>query len=47
MGKRVRVEFEGEEYEGTATGIDGHGYLMVRTDNGEMNQVIAGDVTVL
>lgn len=47
MGKRVRVEFEGEEYEGTATGIDGHGYLMVQTDNGEINQVIAGDVTVL
>jgi BirA family biotin operon repressor/biotin-[acetyl-CoA-carboxylase] ligase len=47
LNKLVRVEYDGESYEGTATGIDGHGYLMVQTDNGEIKQVIAGDVIIL
>jgi BirA family biotin operon repressor/biotin-[acetyl-CoA-carboxylase] ligase len=47
LNKRVCVEYDGESYEGTATGIDGHGYLMVQTDNGEIKQVIAGDVIIL
>jgi len=47
LNKRVKVEFEGGKYEGTATGIDGHGYLLVQTDDGEINQVIAGDVNLL
>jgi BirA family biotin operon repressor/biotin-[acetyl-CoA-carboxylase] ligase len=47
FNKRVSVEYDGEYYEGTAIGIDGHGYLLVQTDDGEINQVIAGDVIIL
>jgi len=48
LNKRVRINIQEQDpYEGTAIGIDEKGYLMVKTDNGEINKVIAGDVTVL
>lgn len=47
LNKRVRVEIEETSYEGVAVGIDGQGYLMVETDQGEIQKVIAGDVIIL
>ena len=45
MNKRVRINIEGErEFEGIATGIDDKGYLLVKTDNGEISKIISGDV---
>jgi len=48
LNKRVRINVEGEpEFEATALGIDDEGYLLVKTDNGEINKVIAGDVSAI
>ncbi len=48
LDKRVRVKIEEKDsYEGAAIGIDEKGYLMVKTDYGEINTVISGDVIVL
>lgn len=47
LNKRVLVNLEEDSYEGTAIGIDEKGYLMVKTDSGEINTVISGDVAVI
>ena len=48
LNKRVQVRIQDHEpYEGTAIGIDERGYLMVKTDEGGINKIIAGDVIVL
>ncbi len=48
MNKRVRINMEGEQgFEGSALGIDDRGYLLVKTDNGEITKIIAGDVSVI
>ncbi|GJM15706.1 MAG: biotin--[acetyl-CoA-carboxylase] ligase [Thermodesulfobacteriota bacterium] len=48
LNKRVQVRIQDQEpYEGAAIGVDERGYLMVKTDDGEINKIIAGDVVVL
>ena len=48
IGHGVRVELPGgSELTGTATGIDGHGRLVVRGSDGLVSAVAAGDVTHL
>jgi len=48
MNKRVRINMEGEQgFEGSALGVDDRGYLLVKTDNGEITKIIAGDVSVI
>ena len=48
LNKRVQVKIEDEgPFEGTAIGVDEKGYLMVKTDDGEIKTVITGDVTVI
>ena len=43
-GKRVRVEIVNEVLLGKATGIDRDGALIVQSDDGRLQRVIAGDV---
>ena len=45
-GRAVRVLEPGHEYNGTAEGIDDLGMLLVRTPEGELKQVYAGEVSV-
>lgn len=46
--KRVRVSTEdGKVIEGTATGIDGEGHLLLKKDDGSTVGIITGDVTVI
>jgi BirA family biotin operon repressor/biotin-[acetyl-CoA-carboxylase] ligase len=45
--KRVRVRIDGRVTEGIAYDLDQNGFLLVRKDNGEIEKIIAGDVTVL
>ena len=48
IGQDVRVELPGgSDLTGTATGIDGHGRLVVRRSDGLVSAVAAGDVTHL
>ena len=48
LNKRVQVRIQDQEpYKGTAIGVDERGYLMVKTDDGEINKIIAADVIVL
>lgn len=45
---RVRVSIEGREsYEAVAEGIDTEGFLEVRKEDGEIERVISGDVTII
>jgi BirA family biotin operon repressor/biotin-[acetyl-CoA-carboxylase] ligase len=46
--KRVRVATEdGSVIEGTATGIDGEGHLLLKKEDGSTVRIITGDVTVI
>jgi BirA family biotin operon repressor/biotin-[acetyl-CoA-carboxylase] ligase len=45
--KRVRVRIERSVIEGIAYDLDQDGFLLIRKDNGEIERIIAGDVTVL
>jgi len=48
LNKRVQVKTEDESpFEGNAIGVDEKGFLMVKTDDGEIQTVISGDVTVI
>jgi BirA family transcriptional regulator, biotin operon repressor / biotin---[acetyl-CoA-carboxylase] ligase len=44
-GRRVRVD-AGEPLEGTASGVDADGALLVETGGGERHRVVSGEVTV-
>jgi len=46
-GRRVRVEMVGEAINGTATGIDGDGALLLEAEDGVLHRVLAGDVIPL
>jgi len=46
IGKRVEIVNDGEVIKGVARGINPHGYLMVKTDEGVMERVVAGDVVL-
>ncbi len=45
-GRQVRVLAPGNEYTGTALGIDETGELLVRMEDGEIRRVISGEVSV-
>ena len=47
LGRRIRVNFQDNELQGTAEGIDEEGALLVRTPDGGLERVLAGDVTIL
>ncbi|MFH0935643.1 MAG: biotin--[acetyl-CoA-carboxylase] ligase [Candidatus Omnitrophota bacterium] len=44
LGKRVKVHCQKDTIEGEAVEIDGDGGLLIRTDSGTMEKVMAGDV---
>jgi BirA family biotin operon repressor/biotin-[acetyl-CoA-carboxylase] ligase len=44
LGRRVRVELARGEFVGTAETLTPEGYLIVRTDDGDIQTVTAGDV---
>jgi BirA family transcriptional regulator, biotin operon repressor / biotin---[acetyl-CoA-carboxylase] ligase len=46
IGRVVRVEGTARAFEGLATDVDGEGALLVRTADGLVERVVAGDVTV-
>ncbi|MFN2515907.1 MAG: biotin--[acetyl-CoA-carboxylase] ligase [Pyrinomonadaceae bacterium] len=46
-GKRVRVSNADEEVEGMTNGLESDGALRVKTDNGEIRTIRAGDVTTV
>jgi BirA family biotin operon repressor/biotin-[acetyl-CoA-carboxylase] ligase len=46
IGKAVVVESPGERLEGFAVGVDADGALMVRSADGSLHRVMAGDVRV-
>ncbi len=46
LGRRVKVSSAGERFDGEAEGIDEDGALLVRTADGVLRQVLAGDVTL-
>jgi len=43
-GKRIRVKISNRIIEGEAQGIDERGYLLLRSNNGLINKVSAGDI---
>jgi len=45
IGRRVRVAFGNDTFEGTTQGLESDGALRVETENGKMRIVRAGDVT--
>ena len=45
LGRRVRVQWKNEVYEGVAEDVDSAGNLMLRTDGGEVVTLLAGEVT--
>jgi BirA family biotin operon repressor/biotin-[acetyl-CoA-carboxylase] ligase len=46
-GRRVVVDQTGEHIEGTTAGLDEHGFLRVRRDNGTVVKILAGGVRPL
>ncbi|HEX9078850.1 MAG TPA: biotin--[acetyl-CoA-carboxylase] ligase [Desulfuromonadaceae bacterium] len=47
IGRRVRVTFQDKDLNGIAEGIDEEGALLVRTPDGTLARVLAGDVTII
>ncbi len=47
LGRRVRVEVQGRRVDGQAMDVDASGALLVRTDAGLIESVLAGDVLVV
>jgi BirA family biotin operon repressor/biotin-[acetyl-CoA-carboxylase] ligase len=46
LGRRVRVDFKGRHIEGQAMDVDESGALLVRMDNGFIERILSGDVTL-
>jgi biotin-(acetyl-CoA carboxylase) ligase len=46
-GKRVRVEQAADVMEGVTAGLDRHGYLIVRRDDGSEATILAGGVRAI
>ena len=46
LGRPVTVTASGERLEGTAGGVDEDGALLVQVEDGRMERVLAGDVTL-
>lgn len=47
LNKRVRVRIDRNLIEGIAYDLDQNGFLLIRRDNGKVERIIAGDVTVI
>jgi len=47
LGKRVKVDFKNRHIEGQAMDVDEHGALLVRLDNGFVERILSGDVTLV
>ncbi len=47
LNKRVRVRIDRNLIEGIACDLDQNGFLLIRRDNGKVERIIAGDVTVI
>src|SRR5581483_2865239 len=47
LGKRVQVAQTGGIFSGKAVDIDGFGALLVRTDEGNLERVLSGDVEMI
>ena len=43
LGKKISVRTPTETLEGTAIDIDSSGFLLIRTDNGEIKKILSGD----
>jgi len=46
LGKRVRIIGRNFELEGTALDVDGDGALLIKTDEGQVERVLSGDVSL-
>lgn len=46
LGQRVRVSGAGPSLEGVAEGVDSGGALLLRLDDGQLERVLAGDVSL-
>jgi len=46
VGQRVTVSAAGTELEGVAEGVEEEGALLVRLDDGRLEKIVAGDVTL-
>jgi BirA family biotin operon repressor/biotin-[acetyl-CoA-carboxylase] ligase len=46
LNRRVTVTFREQTYEGTAEDVDEDGNLLLRTDNGDLMTVEAGEVSL-
>jgi BirA family biotin operon repressor/biotin-[acetyl-CoA-carboxylase] ligase len=47
LGKQVQVQTSAETLQGTAYDIDESGFLLLKTDNGEIKKIISGDCRYL
>lgn len=47
LGKKVKVSFQGTESCGIASGVDDDGALLLERDNGRIEKVLAGDVSIM
>ena len=46
LNQEIEVRAPGNTYEGVATDIDDDGNLLVKTTNGEVKRIVAGDVSI-
>ncbi len=46
LGKRIKVSFREVEYSGVAAGIDDNGALLLERDDGVIEKILAGDVSI-
>lgn len=46
LGQEIEVRTPGDTYEGTALDIDEDGNLLVKTMNGDIERIIAGDISI-
>ena len=43
MGEEISVDVSGEVVRGVVERVDGNGFIYLRTDEGDLRRVIAGD----
>lgn len=46
LGKEIRILAKGEEWNGIALDINSHGHLMVKMDDGKIEEISSGEVSV-
>ncbi len=47
LGKKVKVSFQGNELAGVAVGVDDYGALLLERDDGGIEKILAGDVSII